>query len=65
MKKFELQELRRLTALESAGGAPVLRLVAGSTALQAPTSGDPLRSLVKFAMRQGYYELWNKPPGSL
>jgi hypothetical protein len=64
MKKFELEELLRLTALESAGGAPVLRLVATPAAAQAP-AGDRLRSLVKFAMSQGYYELWNKPPDPL
>jgi hypothetical protein len=65
MKKLELEALLRLTALEAAGGAPALRLVPRPAATQVPTPGDRLRSLVKFAMSQGYYELWNKPPDPL
>jgi hypothetical protein len=26
-----------------------------------PAPGDALRALVRFAMRQGYYDVWNKP----
>lgn len=29
-------------------------------AVPTPTRGDALRSLVKFAIGQGYYDLWNK-----
>jgi hypothetical protein len=61
MRKFDNEEVPRPTALESAGGGPAVRPAA------APAGGrlaerDQLRALVKFAISQGYYERWNKPP---
>jgi hypothetical protein len=60
MKKFDADEVRRLAALESAGGVPVLRLVTPGAPLTASVAQlDQLRALVRFAIGQGYYEPWN------
>ena len=63
MRKFDNEEVLRPAALESAGGGPVLRLVAAAPpAARRLAQGDQLRGLVKFAISQGYYERWNNLP---
>jgi hypothetical protein len=44
--------MKQLDTLEKAGGSP---------APAAPRRGEALRELVRFAMRQGYYDTWNTP----
>jgi hypothetical protein len=44
--------MKKIAIEDVAGGAPPV-----ST---EPAPGDALRELVRFAMRQGYYDSWNK-----
>ena len=58
MRKFDDEAAPRLDPADTAGGAPVLRLVTPPARL-AP-SGEGLRALVGFAISRGYYQAWNK-----
>ena len=61
MRKFDNEEVPRPAELELTGGGPAGRPVAAPASGRL-AQGDQLRALVKFAISQGYYERWNKPP---
>jgi hypothetical protein len=62
MRKFDNEEVPRPAELELAGGGPAVRPPAVVPASGRSAQRDQLRDLVKFAISQGYYERWNKPP---
>lgn len=48
--------MKKIAIDDVAGGAP--------PAPAEPKPGNALRELVRFAMRQGYYDVWNNPQDS-
>jgi hypothetical protein len=61
MKKFHIEEARRLSTLDSAASSDGSTQSAGGvSAYSGLPRSDELRALVKFAINQGYYDLWNK-----
>ena len=62
MRKFDNEEVPRPAELELAGGGSAVRPAAAVPASGGLAQHDQLRALVKFAISQGYYERWNKPP---
>ena len=45
--------MKKIAIDDVGGGAP--------SASAEPAPGEALRALVRFAMQQGYYDVWNKP----